>query len=325
MFLLQSDIFAWDLILLLSMTVTLSLGIVCAVWMKRNSEKLVQRTLIGLLGIAGIAGFLTVFYASFIEPKIIVVTEQTLIQPGAPSLKIAIVSDLHVGPYKGKDFIERAVNRINATLPDIVLFPGDFIFTHSAKLTDLEPLGNLHAPMGVFAVLGNHDLGEYLSLFGRRYTGLSGGDHVAAALRKYDVTVLRNISKTIPIADGMVAVAGIDDMWTGHFDLDAAMKETEKSSYSILLSHNPSIVDDPLSMQANLVVSGHTHGGQLRLPGIGPLPELPTTLGNGFDQGLFPMDADTTLAITRGIGESTARPRLLAWPEILLITLKGRE
>ena len=325
MFLLQSDIFVWDLLLLLLMTMTLSLAVVCAVWIKRNSGRLMQRTLIGLLGFFGFLGFFTIFYASFIEPKIIVVTEKTLSDPEAPKLRIAVVSDMHVGPYKGKDFVERAVQRINQTMPDMVLMPGDFVFTHSARTEDLAPLAGIHAPMGVFAALGNHDLGEYLSLFGKRYTALSGGDKVASALAEYGVTVLRNESKTIPVTEGTVVVAGIDDMWTGHEDLGRALGDAPKSAYTILLSHNPSIADEPRSLDAHLIVSGHTHGGQLRLPWIGPLATLPTTLGQSFDQGLFPMDADTTLAITRGIGESTARTRLFAWPEILLITLEGRE
>ncbi len=322
MFLLQSEIFAWDLILLTAMTAFFGLGIGSFVWMARNSMDNAQHILIRFFGTVAFIGFLLVVYASFIEPRIIVVTNAALTQTLAPRIRIAVVSDMHVGPYKNRKFAARVVERINATLPDIVVIPGDFVFTHTANLYDLAPLKDLHAPLGVFAALGNHDLGEYRSIFGKRFAGTNTGDTVEDALTRYGVTVLRNAHVTIATPEGTVAVAGIDDMWTGHFDLAAALRDVPQSAYTIFLSHNPSIVDSPESLRANLIVSGHTHGGQLRLPFLGPLPALPTTLGQSFDHGLFPMDEDTSLLITRGIGESSARTRLFAWPEIFVVDIK---
>ena len=90
----------------------------------------------------------------------------------------------------------------------------------------------------------------------------------------------------------------------------------------ILLSHNPSVINQNDSLQADLIVSGHTHGGQIRLPGIGPLGGVPTDIDQKYDQGTFAINNHTTLAITRGLGESSPRARLFAWPEILLLETK---
>lgn len=304
------------------MAFSLSGGFACSIWVKRHPDQSFQKHFVGFLGFLGFFGFLVITYASFIEPQIIVVTKAALSHPLAQPLKIVVISDTHVGPYKGAKFLERVVQDVNNLLPDIVVMPGDFVFTRSADLKDLAPLANINAPLGVYAVLGNHDVGQYLSPSGARYSGKDRGDNIAKTLESFSVQVLRNEHTVLELTNGTVAIAGIDDLWTGHHDLPASMSGIPAHTYTILLSHNPSVIDSPESTAVHLVISGHTHGGQLRLPGIGPLPKLPTSLGQGFDQGIFPLEDDRTLAITRGVGESGARSRLFAWPEILLIELR---
>jgi len=322
MFLLNADIFIWDLAIILIMAFSLSGGFACSIWVKRHPDQSFQKHFVGFLGFLGFFGFLVITYASFIEPQIIVVTKVAVSHPLAQPLKIAVISDTHVGPYKGEAFLQRVVKRINNLLPDIVVMPGDFVFTRSADPKELAPLANINAPLGVYAVLGNHDVGQYISLSGARYSGKDRGDTIAKTLESFSVQVLRNEHTVLELTNGTVAIAGIDDLWTGHHDLPASMSGISANTYTILLSHNPSVIDSPESTAAHLVVSGHTHGGQLRLPGIGPIPKLPTSLGQSFDQGIFPLEDDRTLAITRGVGESGARTRLFAWPEILLIELR---
>ena len=305
------------------MTFSLCGGIACITWTKKHPEKSFQRVIIGFLGFLGFLVFLVITYASFIEPQIIVVTKVTVTHPQAQPLKIAVVSDPHVGPYKGDVFLQRVVKRINSLLPDLVLMPGDFVFTRSADPKTLSPLANINAPLGTFAVLGNHDVGQYQSPTGKRYSGKDRGENIAQTLEGYSVTVLRNEHVLLPLPNAKIAVAGIDDLWTGHHDLPGSISGIPPNTYTILLSHNPSVIDVPESSAAHLVVSGHTHGGQLRILGIGPLSQLPTSLGKQFDQGIFPLEDGKTLAITRGIGESGARSRLFAWPEILIVELKS--
>jgi len=319
MFLLHPSIFPWDFTILLLLTFSLSGAIACLVWVRRNHKKRIRKIFVGLLGFLGFLGFITVVYGSFIEPRLLIINRYSTSLPLRQPLKIAVISDLHVGPYKEKKYIERVVRETNKLLPDLVLLPGDFIQTYTADTSDLSPLADLRTSLGAFAVLGNHDFGLYRSFFGKRVEKQDRSEDVAHALEEMGITLLRNENILIPLDGGDIAIAGVEDLWTGKTDIAAALAEIPENAIIILLSHNPSIIEDPLSTGTHLIVSGHTHGGQIRLPFIGPIPTLPTTLGQVVDDGLFPVDEDTTLAITRGVGESGPRARLFAWPEIMVI------
>lgn len=281
-----------------------------------------KKIIVGLFGFLGFLGFLLTTYGSFVEPKMITVNEFALDFPIRTPLKIAVISDIHIGHYKGRAFLERVVKRINDLLPDMVFIVGDFIFDPDADHSDFSPLKNLHPSIGTYAVLGNHDQGQYQSIFGKRIIRPDLGKNVTNALTDLGIRVLRNEHIDIPIIDEFIALAGIDDIWTAHADLDTALANIDPQSPVILLVHNPSIIDDPMSRRAHLVVTGHTHGGQIRIPGLGPLPPIPTTLGPDMIHGTFSIAADTTLAITRGVGETNARARLFAPPEIMLLHVK---
>lgn len=323
MFLLHPSIFLWDLTILLLTAFGLCVAIVCSVWLKRNRKKnMFKKIIVGLFGFLGFLGFLLTTYGSFVEPKMITVNEFALDFPIRTPLKIAVISDVHIGPYKGTTFLERVVKRTNDLLPDMVFIVGDFIFDPDADLSDFTPLKNLHPSIGTYAVLGNHDQGQYQSIFGKRIVRPDLGDTVSAALSQLGIRVLRNEHIAIPIIDDLITLAGIDDLWTAHADLDTALTGIDPQSPVILLVHNPSIIDEPMSRRAHLVVAGHTHGGQLRIPGLGPLPPIPTTLGPDMIHGTFSVDRDTALAITRGVGETNARARLFAPPEIMLLQLR---
>lgn len=324
MFLLSPDIFFWDLGILLFLATGLALTMASYVALKRGECGFIENALVMLVGLIGMTGLLLTVYGSFVEPQIITVNTYPVTHPLGQTMRIAVVSDLHVGPYKGAAFIKRTVDAINATLPDMVVMPGDFILGETPDLDALAPLAALRAPLGVFAVLGNHDVGEFETLLGSHYTGKSHAEDVATTLVKYGVQVLRNDHIVIPVPDGVVAVAGVDDIWTGHADIPKALTAIPEGAYVILLSHNPSIIDETSIAPAHLIVSGHTHGGQLRLPFIGPLARIPVSIGQEFDEGLFPLEGGRTLAITRGIGESSARARLFAWPEIMLLEVSDK-
>lgn len=320
MFLFHPSIFLWDLAILLLISWGLCVAITCYIWWKRNLKKhMLKKTFVGIIGFLGFLGFLITSYGSFVEPRLITVSEYDVRLPIRASLKIAVLSDLHVGPYKGKQFLERVVERTNDLLPDLVLLVGDFIFDPDTDLSAFSPLKDLHPSIGTYAVLGNHDQGQYQSIFGKRIMRPDLGDNVTTALSDIGIHVLRNENTTVPIVDESIVLAGIDDIWTAHANLDAAFADIPPRTSLILLVHNPSIVDNLQSRAAHLIAAGHTHGGQIRFPFIGPLPPLPTTLGPAFDQGIFSIDADTTLAITRGIAETNARARLFAPPEIMLL------
>lgn len=324
MFLLDADIFPWDLTILLLLSFFASIVIAARATIRRDDASTTRNILVGLVGILGLLGFLTIVYGSFIEPRIIVTTRVSVTHPLGNPIRIAVISDLHTGPYKGKGFVERVVSAVNATLPDLILMPGDFIMGSSSRLSDLDPLKRLRAPMGVFAVLGNHETGETEDMFGNRYAEKYRGDEIAQKLAEDNVRVLRNDNDVIPMTEGVLAVAGIDDLWSGKSDIKKALAGIPAGAFIVLLSHNPSVIDDPLSRPAHLVVSGHTHGGQIRLPWIGAFVDLHTTIGPQYDEGLFQLEGGRNLVITRGIGESSPRARILAWPQILIINVQSK-
>src|SRR3989338_8191555 len=112
MFLLHPSIFLWDLTILLLISFGLCIAMSCYVWFRRNPEKnVLKKIFVGILGFLGFLGFFLTAYGSFIEPQLITVTEHTVHLPLRTSLKIAVLSDLHIGPYKGEQFIERIVQR----------------------------------------------------------------------------------------------------------------------------------------------------------------------------------------------------------------------
>lgn len=324
MFLLQPEVFWWDLTILMGLTLSLSGTIGAVFWAKQHPQarfrKWLTRFVALLLCIACCIGV----YGSFIEPQFIMVRKAQVSHPLAQPLSIAIVSDYHLGPYKGRDFVERSVRQINRLLPDLVIIPGDFIYTDSFDLNDLEPLKDIQSALGVYAVLGNHDAGELQTLNGVRYQGEDYSEQLQAALELNNITVLRNDNERLELADGTVVIAGIEDLWTNKANVETALVGVPNNAYVILASHNPSVIQDEYAENAHLIISGHTHGGQIRIPGIDPLFPLPTSIGPQYDQGVFSLSNDRTLIITRGIGESSPRARLFAWPEILLLEVGQR-
>lgn len=313
----QRPIF-WDTLIALLCIALILLMIVSA--MSLSSQP------VSVLGImAGYAGLVIILYGSFLEPKRIKLNTKS-IHIDAPHLRIAVIADLHVGPYKRSSYLERVVKDANALEPDLIFLVGDFLFDHTSDIAHLDPLRDLQAAHGIFAVLGNHDSGHHL-LHGKHYQTLDRSDEVASFLEERGITMLRNSSKRLMIDDIAFRVAGIDDIWMPSFDLDAAFDGADEHEPVILLAHNPDVISDTRSHKASLIVSGHTHGGQIRLPFIGSIYPIPTLLGRAYDQGIFSINDRTMLAITHGIGETQTRARLFCPPEILLLSLfpRGKE
>ena len=283
---------------------------------------------------------ITIIYGSFIEPRMITITEAQITLPTVSDFTIVTISDLHVGPYKGKKYLGKVVEKINALEPDIVLLAGDYVYSGGDPVDDLTPLRNLRARYGVFGVLGNHEYGCMSGGGGKShvYGTFDASRKVLRALERSGVKMLNNESVEIDLEEGGLPpeaprsraqggplfVAGIDDQCSGQSDLLAALPEITQKSSIILLAHDPSLILDTQTTYAHLIVAGHTHGGQIRLPFIGPVPSLPTQLPRSYDQGLFQIDQNTVLAITRGVGESGPRARLFAPPEILVLRVNNQ-
>lgn len=262
---------------------------------------------------------LLLFYARFIEPFWIAVTRYRVAFPVA-GLRVAVIGDFHVGPHKQDRFVRKAAERANRLKPDVILLVGDFLYDHRANVEHLEPLRHLRARLGVFAVMGNHDSGSH---------HVPGGAHDTRTpdrtpdldrfLTSIGIRFLRNASVRVGHGDESFAIAGVDDLWMESSDLRKTLKDVEKGEPCLLLSHQPDVILDPASHRADLIVSGHTHGGQMRLPWVGSLSHTPQRLNKKFDRGIFPVGKNTVLAITHGIGETFVPLRFLTRPEIMVL------
>ena len=269
--------------------------------------------------------WLVVFYGSFIEPRLIVVNEQTVVLSDKPteSLRVALISDLHVGPYKKDGFVTRVVDRVMELKPDVILIGGDNVFDADAHVRYLSPLKNLSAPKGVFAVLGNHDYGEDYYFVGDKKAE-SRALLVRTALESAGVKVLTNEGKRIKAKNKTLYLLGLDDFYTDRGSISASLRTLGLSRMphpSVVFAHNPDFLTQAVREGADALLASHTHGGQIRLPLIGSVPEIPTRLGRDFDRGLFKVDG-TQMFITSGVGESGPRARLFVPPEIAMLTIK---
>lgn len=261
--------------------------------------------------------FCVIAYSCFVEPFVIV-TKRIDARAPIPPVTIAFLSDFHVGPHKGKRFLRRLVAKTNALSPDVILLGGDFLYDYQSDVRLLEPLGELKAPLGVFAVMGNHDSGRDV-MHGRVTLTKDRTADVMRVLSAGGIRTLRNEWIRLEKDGVPFALAGTDDAWMEAYDLGKTLADIPAGMPVILLTHNPDAVLDERALRADLILSGHTHGGQVRLPFVGSVVPIPNVLGRKHDRGTFALPKDTTLIVSHGTGESMARPRFLAAPEILRI------
>lgn len=257
------------------------------------------------LSLCALAAFLVIVYGSFIEPRLITVRRYE-IGGGTRVLKLAYLSDIHVGPYKGRRWLARLSKAVNALGPDVILLGGDYLFDDPEQAPLLDGLKALKAPLGVYGILGNHD-------------GLFGIKETVAQFEAMKIPILRN--QAVPLPAAGIDVVGVNDDWYDETDFDAAERGVRPGEPSIMLIHNPDLAPIAAKYKPTLMLAGHTHGGQIRLPFIGPVPRLPHWLGRKYDRGQFAFDG-VPLIIGQGVGESGPRARLFCPPQIVFVTLR---
>jgi predicted MPP superfamily phosphohydrolase len=277
----------------------------------------------GLLGAAGLA-----LYSGEIERHWIDIVQTGVALPNLPAAfegaRILQLSDIHMDQYTEPSFLRRVVHQIDLLQPDAILLTGDFVsegpaseeFAIGAAWQCANILSQLKCRQ-LYAVLGNHDVSI-------------GSEAVTAALAANRVTVLNNAC--LPIdrignrTGGRIWLAGVDDPVNGEPDPERAIPASIRhvpGEPVLLMCHAPDYADDLLSTPAgkavDLMLSGHTHGGQIRLPFVGPLT-LPS-LGRKYVEGWFRL-GEMQLYVNRGIGTVGVPFRLDCPPEITLITLR---
>jgi len=292
---------------------------------KPRRRRFTRRTLLRLIGGGVLAAGGGAAYARFLEPFWPTVEHIDMsfprLAPPLQNLRILQLSDLHLSTRVPIDYLRKQLQRCLSLKPDLIAITGDFVTignskTHS-QLTSL--LQTLHAPFGVFAVLGNHDCGAYSA---RTPAGIGArrADSVSQAISSAGVTVLRNESHVLGIRDARLQLVGLDDLWSGFCDPDRAFAGVDPSLPCIALAHNPDVIDQIREMPSHWILCGHTHGGQVRIPFYGA-PLLPVR-NRQYDAGLFSV-GQKRLYVNRGLGY--LRPiRFNCRPEITLFTLTQR-
>lgn len=225
--------------------------------------------------------------------------------------RIAQLSDLHIGGLGPRRRAARWVTRVNALDVDLVALTGDYVTSGTAFHHDIAAvLTELRARDGVFAVLGNHD-----------YFG--DGEPMISMLREGNVTVLRNEHRTISRGGDRLVVAGVDDTYTRRADIARALRGRDAGLPVVALAHDPQLFTELVRCGVALVLSGHTHWGQLALPFAAERVNL-SRLTYRYHAGLHSSGA-STLYINPGLGTTGPPVRLGAPPEITVLRLHGVE
>ncbi len=254
-------------------------------------------------------------YAFWIEPSGIRIVRHSVVldRPDARDvapLRIAVIGDLHAGaPYIDEDKMRRIVTLTNAAKPDIVLLTGDYVVQRvlggrHIEIERIAPaLQRLHAPLGVFAVLGNHDRWE-------------NAGHITAVLESAGIRVLDNKSIAIKRGKSTLYLAGIGDRFSNADNQRLALRDVPPGRAALCFTHSPDVFPE-LLRTCLLTVAAHTHGGQVWLPVVGRMI-VPSKFGQRYAAGLF-HEGEKYLFVTTGIGTSILPVRFGVPPEVSVL------
>jgi predicted MPP superfamily phosphohydrolase len=231
--------------------------------------------------------------------------------------RIAQLSDFHCSRQVTPAYLSEAVGLAQAQAPDLVVLTGDFIHRGYKYVNAvMKPLSRLSAPHGVFAVLGNHDFSVRNALGFRRYRHLHRA--VADALSAHGIRVLHNESVYLTRTHARLQLIGVEDLWSRMCDLDLAFADLSPALPCIVLAHNPRTVEYLAERRCDLMLSGHTHGGQVNVPGLGR-PAL-SRQARRFAAGMYRYGR-TQIYVNKGIGFGF-RFRFGVRPEVAVLTLQ---
>ena len=229
------------------------------------------------------------------------------LHPSLEGFKILQMSDFHLYPYTRPELVKQAVDLCNTRNADLVVLTGDYVWLQIEAIFELTAiLSGLQTKHGVYAVIGNHDIWTDVEV-------------VLAGFDRQRIPVLMNQGLPISVGKGSFYLAGLDDGQSGHPDLQAALEDAPPGDPVVLLFHEPDLADRvSLDSRVSLQLAGHTHGGQVRLPGIGAF--ILPYLGRKYDYGLYRLN-QMWLYTNGGIGTISVPVRYRCPPEITEIIL----
>lgn len=279
-------------------------------------RQFVRRSVVGLAALSGTALAVEGFFREPQHPVAEHIQVRLARLPEAfDGFRIAQITDIHFGPYMDQPELERSVRIAQGFQPDLVALTGDFvshpIFGHNGieGARNAEPCADVFAQwQGVpkIAILGNHD-------------HWNGADRVAGALVERRIPVLRNGALAIEREKQILWVAGIDDALEGHADVAQAIAKIPPTDATILLAHEPDLADHVARFPVDLQLSGHSHGGQVRIPGWGPI--ILPALAHKYHTGLNRVGR-LQVFTSHGVGVINPPVRLFCPPKVSLITLR---
>jgi predicted MPP superfamily phosphohydrolase len=283
---------------------------------KMTRRVMLKRTLGAFLTIFGLSsgGYV---YANQIEPSMLdtnmLEIKHPLIPKSFSGKKIVQFSDTHLGFQYNHSQFKKLIQKINSLNPDLILFTGDLMdepnrYQQIHKIVPL--LQQLKAPLGKYCIYGNHDHGGY------------GSEIYRNVMESAQFTVLLNDSRPILLKDGSsIYLVGVDDAMLGKPDIPLALMHVPYSKFKILLSHAPDLADLASKYNIHWQLSGHSHGGQVKLPFFGALIRPP--FAEKYPEGYYSIGTKPlSLYVNRGIGTTRLPFRFMAKPELTVFTLQ---
>ncbi|ASN05921.1 metallophosphoesterase [Virgibacillus necropolis] len=279
-----------------------------------NRRSFLKKSFGSLLAFLGLSGG-TYYYAREIEPSLLDIHQEIISSAKVTSefnhFKIIQFSDTHIGFHYSLEQLEELVQTINNQKPDLIVFTGDLVDApndYNWNTTLIRILGSLDAKYGKYWIYGNHDHGGY------------GTNIVKNVMDQAGFNLLQNQHTTIKKGQESFVLAGIDDVMLGNPNLEKTLNQIDPSLFTLLLAHEPDFADKTINYPVDVQLSGHSHGGQVRLPIIGHL--YTPLYAQKYVNGKYQVD-HLTLYVTKGIGTTRLPYRFLCKPEIYVYTLQS--
>ena len=276
-----------------------------------------MKGLLKCLGWLIVIGIGVGLYATFIEPKLLHVVSHEIVSEKVKgeTIKVVQFSDTHIGEFFSTEDLKKVVKKINEQSADLVLFTGDLMDNAAEYEGSLEEvqriLSTIEATDGKYAVFGNRDYGGGAEKFYEELMEAAG------------FKVLLNEHEVLTIKGTALNLYGADDALIGYYNLNQTVQGMEETNLNLLMLHEPDLVNDFIGYPIDLALAGHSHGGQVYLPFVGPL--MTTALGQQYVRGFYEVGNQISLYVNTGIGNTKVPFRLFNVPQVTVFELKARE
>ncbi|NFI55039.1 metallophosphoesterase [Clostridium botulinum] len=284
----------------------------------RILKKILKRIFITIILIPAIC-FGIFAYSIYVEPNLLSVKNIEINNSSniknEDTIKIAQISDIHLGEYYTIDKLEKLVNKVNSQNVDIIVFTGDLFdnvskFEDTSKVTPI--LKKLNAKIGKYAIYGNHDYGGGAKNIYKNVMEDSG------------FKILVNDQANVKLDSGKtISILGLDDALLGNPDVEKTARNIKESNYNLVLLHEPDLSDKFVSYNIDLILAGHSHGGQVKIPFLGEIVTPP--LAEKYKDGLYNLNTqrNTQLYVNSGIGNTKMPFRFMNVPEVSIFEIKA--